>query len=54
MPGAVFLRTASTTALAARGSQAKTCPRSSTFGQEMFTSTIARPGWPRSFWASRV
>jgi hypothetical protein len=54
IPGAVFCRTACTTFDAARASQANTCPRSSTFGQLMFTSTIARPGRPRSFWASRV
>ena len=34
------------------GSQAKTRPRSSTFGQEMLTSTPTSPGAPRSRWAS--
>jgi hypothetical protein len=53
MPGAVFCRTACTTSTRRAGRTANTCPRSSTFGQLMFTSTIARPGRPRSFWASR-
>ena len=40
--------TAWMTAPAIRGSQAKTCPRSSTLGQEMLTSIIASPARPRS------
>ena len=43
-PGRCWRRTAATTSAAARGSQAKTWPRSSTLGQVMLTSTIARPG----------
>ena len=43
-PCEVLRRTASTTSADGAGSQAKTWPRSSTLGQEMFTSTIATPG----------
>ena len=50
--GAVCRRTACTTSAAATGSQAKTWPRSATFGQEMFTSMAASPGAPRSRRAS--
>ncbi|CAB4943090.1 unannotated protein [freshwater metagenome] len=45
-------RTTSTTARDAIGSQAKTCPRLSTLGQEIFTSTADSPGTPRSLLAN--
>ena len=44
-------RTAWTTCAAASGLHAKTCPRSSTFGQEMFTSMASKPETYLSFWA---
>ena len=40
----IFLRTASITAVAVSVWQANTCPRFSTFGQDMFTSTALKPG----------
>src|SRR6185437_8622352 len=48
----VLARTASITAAAADGSQANTCPRSATFGQEMFTSTAVTPAAAESRVAS--
>ena len=45
-------RTAPITRDDAMASQANTWPRLSTFGQEMFTSSIATAGCPDSFWAS--
>ena len=50
--GAVCRRTARDHADAAPGSQAKTRPRFSTFGQEMLTSSADQPGAPRSRRAS--
>ena len=47
-------RTADTTAAADAGWQAKTWPRSSTFGQLMLTSMSATPSTSRSAWASSV
>ena len=47
-----FLLTDSTTDLEATGSQAKTIPLFSTFGQEIFTSIPLIPATPLSFRAS--
>ena len=52
MPGSVLRRTAVTTSAAETGSHANTCPRSSTFGQEMLTSMAATSATWRSLDAS--